>query len=87
MSHYRFIQTEQASYPTTLLCRVVGVARSGFYAWLRRDVSARQQADGVLTTQITSIHQQSRATYGSPRVHAALRASDVRCSRKRAWHA
>jgi transposase InsO family protein len=83
MSHYRFIQTEQASYPTTLLCRVVGVARSGFYAWLRRDVSARQQADGVLTTQITSIHQQSRATYGSPRVHAALRASDVRCSRKR----
>lgn len=83
MSQYRFIHAHQASYPIALLCRIVGVARSGYYAWLRRGVSARQQADQQLTEQISSIHQQSRQTYGSPRVHAALRQTGVRCARKR----
>lgn len=83
MSQYRFIQAEQAAYPVTVLCRVLGVARSGFYAWLHHDGSIRQQADAALAEQITTIYHQSRGTYGSPRVHAALRASNVRCSRKR----
>ena len=83
MSRYRFIAARQASYSIALLCRVLGVARSGYYAWLCRDVSARQQADQHLTEQISGIHQQSRQTYGSPRVHAALRQAGVRCGRKR----
>ncbi len=83
MSRYRFIRAEQAHYPITLLCRVLGVARSGYYAWVRRDVSARQQADQALTEQITAIHTGSRRTYGAPRIHAELQASGVRCGSKR----
>ena len=83
MSRYRFILAEQASYPIALLCRTLGVARSGYYAWLRRRVSRRAGADQQLTEQIRAIHTASRQTYGSPRVHAALRQQGVCCSRKR----
>lgn len=83
MSHYRFIAAEKAHYPIALLCRVLGVARSGYYAWQRCGVSARAQADQVLMEQIRTIHEQSRATYGVPRVHAELQAYGVRCGTKR----
>ncbi len=42
MSHYRFIQAEQATYPIIVLCRALRVARSAYYAWARRGVSARE---------------------------------------------
>lgn len=83
MSRYRFIAEEKASYPITMLCRLLGVARSGYYAWCRRGVSARVQADDALTQWIRTIHQQSRGSYGAPRVHAELRAQGMRCGRKR----
>jgi len=83
VSHYRFIQVEQAEYPVTILCRVLHIARSGYYAWARRGASARATADKALTAQITLIHERSRHTYGAPRVHAALRASGVRCGSRR----
>ncbi len=83
MSRYRFIQGEQAAYPITLLCRVLEVARSAYYAWARRGVSARAQADADLAAQIAAAHARSRGTYGTPRVHAALRAAGVRTSRRR----
>ena len=83
MSRYRFIQAHQAAYSTSLLCRVLGVARSGYSAWQRRGVSTRTQANQELAEQIRLIQQQSRQTYGSPRVHAALRQAGVRCGRKR----
>ncbi len=74
MSHYRFIQAEWANYSVTILCRVLHIARSGYYAWTHRGVSARATADQGLTDQITLIREHSRHTYGTPRVHAALRA-------------
>lgn len=83
MSRYRFIHAHQACYPIVIMCRVLDVARSGYYAWVRRGVSTRTQADQLVTAQIMTIHQQSRQTYGSPRVHAALRQGGVRCGRKR----
>ncbi len=83
MSRYRFILAERASYPVTLLCRVLQVARSAYYAWARRGVSARARADEQLAAQIAAIHACSRATYGAPRVRAELRAAGVRCARKR----
>ncbi len=83
MSRYRFIQEEKAVYPVTLRCQVLGVARSAYYAWARRGVSARAQVDADLAAQIASAHARSRGTYGSPRVHAALRAAGVRTSRRR----
>ena len=51
--------------------------------WQQHGVSARQQADQVPSEQIGTLHQQSRQPYGSPRVHAALRQTGVRCGRKR----
>ncbi len=83
MSRYRFIVANQASYPIQRMCRVLGVARSGYYAWLERGVSTRRQANLELTDQIRTIHTDSRQTYGSPRVHATLRRTGVRCGRKR----
>ncbi len=82
MSRYRFIHAERATHPITLLCRVLRVARSAYYAWVGGEVSARAQADAALTVQIAAAHTQSRQTDGAPRIHAALRAGGVRCARK-----
>lgn len=62
MSCERFIDAEKVTYPVAILCRVRGVVRSGSSAWQRRGVSARAQADQVLTHQIRSIHDHSHAT-------------------------
>jgi transposase InsO family protein len=80
---YRFVAAERASYPVRLLCRVVRVAASGFYAWLQQGPSQREQQDRRLAERIAAVFAASRRTYGSPRVHAELRAEGVRLSRKR----
>jgi putative transposase len=66
-----------------MLCRLLGVSRSGYYAWRSRSPSERFRFDAVLSEKIETIHRNSRATYGSPRVHAELRAIGIRCGRKR----
>ena len=83
MSRYRFIAAEKACYPIALLCRVLRVARAGFYAWRQRGPSQRAQADATLTAVLVREHAQSRQTYGAPRVHAALREAGTHVSRKR----
>ena len=83
MSRYRFIAAEKALHPVAALCRVLGVARSGFYAWERRAPSARARADGALAARVRIIHDRSRCTYGAPRVHAELRATGTRVGRRR----
>jgi transposase InsO family protein len=83
VSRFRFIQAEKACYPIALLCRALQVSRAGYYAWAGRGVSMRAQADAALTQQIRTIHQNSRGTYGAPRVHAELQSSGQQVSRKR----
>ena len=78
-----FIQAERALYPVRMLCAVLEVSRSGYYAWVDRPGAARTRADAQLTVEIVAAHQRSRATYGSPRVHVELRARGVRVGRKR----
>ncbi|CAN5781592.1 hypothetical protein BH20CHL1_BH20CHL1_03270 [soil metagenome] len=80
---FEFVEREKANHAVAMLCRVLGVSSSGYYAWYARRPSARAQEDAVLTERIVRIHQQSRATYGAPRIQADLAASGVRCSRKR----
>jgi transposase InsO family protein len=80
---YRFVAAEQARYPVRLVCRVVGVAVSGFYAWLQRGPSRRERQDRSLAERIAAVFTASRRTYGSPRVHAELQAEGIRVSRKR----
>ena len=84
MSAYKHIAAEQADYPIGLLCQVLGVSRSGFYAWSTRAPSDRQLTDAWLTEQIREIHAENREVYGAPRIHAELRlARGVRVGRKR----
>jgi putative transposase len=66
-----------------MLCRVLAVSVSGFYAWRTRAPSARAKEDAVLTERIVTIHEQSRQTYGAPRVQAELAEAGVRCGKKR----
>ena len=80
---YPFIQAEKAHYPLAVLCRVLKVSRSGFYAWARRGPSQRELEDRKLKTEVVAIHKASRKTYGSPRVHAELKARDFAVGRKR----
>jgi len=70
-------------HDVTKLCRALGVSRSGFYAWCEREPSARAKADAELTRKILTVHEQSRATYGVPRVHAVLAAEGTSVGKKR----
>jgi putative transposase len=57
---YRFIQAEKAQYPVEVLCRVMAVARSGFYAWRQRPMNRRAQQNQHLLTQIQLCHRESK---------------------------
>jgi transposase InsO family protein len=80
---YRFIQAEKAVYPVEVLCRVLEVARSGFYAWGRRPLGIRAQQNQGLVTQIRTCYQTARGRYGSPRIHQDLQARGIRVGRHR----
>jgi putative transposase len=54
------------------MCKVLKLTRSGYYAWCNRKLSPRTQENEILSQEIKQIHQASRQTYGSPRIHAAL---------------
>lgn len=56
-----------------MMCRLYGVTRAGFYAWRSRERSERERHNESLAAAIRSVHAESRGTYGSPRVHQALR--------------
>lgn len=83
MRCFRLIEAEKADHSVPRLCQMLGVSRSGYYAWRRRSPSERARFDAVLSEKIEMIHRNSRATYGAPRVHAELRAIGIRCGRKR----
>lgn len=68
-------------HPTTVLCAVLEVSRSGYYQW--RTATARRGADGALQRKIKAVHAASHGTYGSPRVTAALRMQGEHVGRHR----
>lgn len=65
------------------LCERYGVTRGGYYAWCNRKRSAHARRDEVLRERIRAIFGASDGTYGSPRVHVALRQAGLRVGRKR----
>lgn len=72
MSRFRAVDELKTGYPVKRLCRVLGVSRSGFYAWRSRPQSPRTMANEELLAMIRRIHDESRGTYGAPRIHGQL---------------
>ena len=72
-----------SEYPLGLLCRVLGVSRSGYFAWSGRAESRRSEERRRLLGRIRAVHEASRKTYGSPRIHRQLVAEGERLSRGR----
>ena len=77
------MRARQAEFPISTMCDVLGVSTSGYYAWMHRGPSARDRRDEELTEMIEQIHEESYGTYGSPRVHAELKADGERVGKKR----
>jgi putative transposase len=78
------IAAEKTSFPVAVMCRVLGVSRTGFHNWERRAPSDRALSDAWLTEKIKQIHAHGRGVYGAPRIHAELRIEhEVRVGRKR----
>lgn len=80
---FRFIEDHRQEHPVRLMCRVLGVSPSGYYAWRGRPESARTVANRRLLVDVRRLHAQHRGRYGSPRIHAALRAEGDTVSRGR----
>lgn len=81
---YQFIRAEKANYPVTILCGVMQVARSGYYAWQERPKSVRPHENEKLILLVRLIHGRSRGTYGTRRIARALKSHGVPCGRARA---
>lgn len=70
---FAFIHRERGRFPLLLMCRVLGVSRSGYYGWRRRPPDARKAARAALLSEVRAVFEASRRTYGSPRIQAELR--------------
>jgi len=80
---YRFVDAEKASFPVSMLCRELGISRSGYYARHSRPPSARRVEDRRLKTLIHLAHREGRRNYGRPRIHAELKKAGEHVSAKR----
>ncbi|TPG35584.1 IS3 family transposase [Roseomonas nepalensis] len=80
---FRFIEDHREMFLVRVMCSVLEVSASGYYAWRGRSESIRSQANQALLGDIRRVHAESRRRYGSPRVHAALQAEGQRVGRNR----
>lgn len=80
---YQFITEQKPHFSLAALCRAMQVSQSGYVDWCKRPRSARQQQEEVLVLSVREIHQQSRGTYGSPRVYRECKARGLACGRNR----
>jgi putative transposase len=77
------IAEHQEKFPVTRMCEVLNVSPSGYYAWRKRPVSAREMANRELLKRIEAVYNDSYGTYGSPRIYRELKAQGVACSENR----
>jgi len=80
---YRFIMEHAGEYPIRVMCRVLQVAASGYYAWRQRPHCRRYEDDEKVCPLIRQTFDQSHGTYGSPRITAELRFSGYQINEKR----
>ncbi|EEE6745265.1 IS3 family transposase [Salmonella enterica subsp. enterica serovar Westhampton] len=82
---YAFIRDNTHCWPVRLLCRVLDVHPSGFYAWLQQPHSQREQANQMLTGQIKQFWLESGCVYGYRKIHLDLRDTGQQCGVNRVW--
>ncbi|EBK5066646.1 IS3 family transposase [Salmonella enterica] len=82
---YAFIRDNTRCWPVRLLCRVLDVHPSGFYAWLQQPHSQREQANQMLTGQIKQFWLESGCVYGYRKIHLDLRDTGQQCGVNRVW--
>ena len=80
---FGFVKANQAAWPVRTMCRVLELSPSGYYAWVRRGLSARARRDAQLTERIKGIWSANREVYGRPRIHAELQEDGERIGAKR----
>lgn len=80
---FSFVHAEKAHFTVSVLCRLLGVSRQGYYAWVRGQSSRRVLQEQALRERLARLHADSRGTYGSPRMLAALRAQGLRVGKRR----
>lgn len=80
---YRFMHRHGSGFAVRKMCRVLGVDRSGYYAYLRRGLSRRYEEDQRLVRKIRDIWGGSRGVYGAPRITAELKAQGDRHGKNR----
>jgi putative transposase len=80
---FGFVDEHRHIWPVRVMCPVLGLSVSGYYAWRSRIESPRAVANQVLLEDIRRIHGESSGTYGAPRVHAVLRRRGRRIGRSR----
>jgi putative transposase len=80
---FQFIRDHRNEFPVARMHTVLGVSRSGYYAWRKRPASAREMANRELYKKIEAVYNESHKTYGSPRVYRQLKKEGVACSENR----
>ena len=79
---YAFIEQHRTEFEVSLMCEVLHVSRSGYYAWRKRPVSQREMANQQLLEKIEAAYVASRGCYGSPRIYEEVKAA-MPCSLNR----
>lgn len=80
---YRFMDSHRGEHRVATMARVLGVSRSGYYAWKTRPLSSRARTDELLKKEICSVHARHHGAYGAPRIHGELQRQGWKVSRKR----
>lgn len=80
---YRCIHRRRSQYPVKLMCRVLRISSSGYYAWRIRPESQRTKTDRELTRVIRRVHAESKQVYGRPKVTAELKAEGYGCGQRK----
>jgi transposase InsO family protein len=80
---FAFIEEHRSQYRVRLMCSVLKVSPSGYYAWRGRPASAQEMANRELSKQIEAVYHENHGVYGSPRIQRELESQGVVCSEKR----
>ena len=80
---YRFMELHRGEHRIATMARVLGVSRSGYYAWKTRPLSPRARTDELLKKEISDVHARHHGAYGAPRIHRELQRQGWKVSRKR----